>query len=376
MKPIKLLFALAIGAASFSAMHLTQALAQQPADWDKVVEAAKKEGEIIVWAQASDSSRKFWKDAFEKDNPGIKVNLFQPSNTAERDTRVLREWEAKVLKVDVFVAGSAGMVARLKPAGILQPVKPFLRDDTLDGKNWIGGAPVWVDLEKQYVMIADLPAGVPAIANESVDINAIKNWTDLLDPKWDGKIISLDPRQSGQTYAFTLFLNASKDLGPDFVRKFFKGGRVVFTNDQRQIGEWVDSGRMMLGFALREPEIRSLLSVGSKIKTLPALMAGGVPQTITVGSDSSLSVVNLNPLPHPNAVRVYANWIYSKAGQQAMVDATGLFSTRVDVDTSKLPDRVKQKVGVKYTNANDENLNGTELTKAMRDNVTAAIVEK
>ena len=59
-----------------------------------------------------------------------------------------------------------------------------------------------------------------------------------------------------------------------------------------------------------------------------------------------------------------------------MVDATGLFSTRVDVDTSKLPDRVKQKVGVKYTNANDENLNGTELTKAMRDNVTAALVEK
>jgi ABC-type Fe3+ transport system substrate-binding protein len=289
---------------------------------------------------------------------------------------VLREWEAKVLKVDVFVAGSAGMVARLKPAGILQPVKPFLREDTLDGKNWVGGAPVWVDLEKQYVMIADLPAGVPAIANESVDVNAIKTWNDLLDPKWDGKIISLDPRQSGQTYAFTLFLNANKDLGPDYVRKFFKGGRVVFTNDQRQIAEWVDSGRMMLGFALREPEIRSLLSVGSKIKTLPALMAGGVPQTITVGSDSALSVANLNPLPHPNAIRVYANWIYSKAGQQAMVDATGLFSTRVDVDTSKLPDRVKQKDGVKYTNANDENLNGTEMTKAMRDNVTAAIAEK
>jgi hypothetical protein len=186
----------------------------------------------------------------------------------------------------------------------------------------------------------------------------------------------MNPRQSGQTYAFTLFLNANKDLGPDYVRKFFKGGRVVFTNDQRQIAEWVDSGRMMLGFALREPEIRSLLSVGSKIKTLPALMAGGVPQTITVGSDSALSVANLNPLPHPNAIRVYANWIYSKAGQQAMVDATGLFSTRVDVDTSKLPDRVKQKDGVKYTNANDENLNGTEMTKAMRDNVTAAIAEK
>jgi ABC-type glycerol-3-phosphate transport system substrate-binding protein len=172
MKSLKQLFALALGALSASTAFVSTVSAQQGAEWDKIVEAAKKEGEIIVWAQASDSSRKFWKDAFEKDNPGIKVNLFQPSNTAERDTRVLREWEAKVLKVDVFVAGSAGMVARLKPAGILQPVKPFLREDTLDGKNWVGGAPVWVDLEKQYVMIADLPAGVPAIANESAPIGS------------------------------------------------------------------------------------------------------------------------------------------------------------------------------------------------------------
>jgi iron(III) transport system substrate-binding protein len=375
MKPVSKIIAALSGAVAFAALA-TGAFAQQPADWDKVVEAAKKEGEIIVWAQAGEASRRFWKDAFEKEYPGIKVNLFQAGNTAERDTRVLREWEAKLLKADVFVAGSAGMVARLKPAGILQPVRPFLREDILDGKNWVGGAPVWVDKEKQFVMIADLPAGVPAIVNESVDVNSIKTWEDLLDPKWNGKIISLDPRQSGQTYAFSLFLNANKDLGPDYVRKFFKGGRVVFTNDQRQIGEWVDSGRMLIGFALREPEIRSLLSVGSKIKTLPALMAGGVPQTITVGSDSALSVANINPLPHPNAIRVYANWMYSKSGQQAMVDATGLFSTRVDVDTSKLPDRIRQQPGVKYTNANDENLNGADMTKAMRDNVTAALAEK
>lgn len=366
----------ALFSAAAIAAFAAPAGAQQNAEWDKVVQAARKEGQIIVWAQASETSRRFWKDAFEKEYPGIRVNLFQPSNTAERDTRVLREWEAKVLKVDVFVAGSAGMVARLKPAGVLQPVRPFLRDDVLDGKNWLGGAPTWVDKEKQYVMIADLPAGVAAVVNESVDPNSIKRWEDLLDPKWDGKIISLDPRQSGQAYAFSLFINANKDLGPDFIRRFYKGGRVVFTNDQRQIGEWVDSGRMLIAFAMREPEIRSLLSVGSKIKPLPELVAGGVPQTITVGSDSSLSVANLNPLPNPNAVRVYVNWIYSKSGQQAMVDATGLFSTRVDVDTSKLPERIRQKPGVKYTNANDENLAGPELTKAMRDNVSAAIADK
>ena len=44
-----------------------------------------------------------------------------------------------------------------------------------------------------------------------------------------------------------------------------------------------------------------------------------------------------------------------------------------DINTSKtgaVTITVKQKDGVKYTNANDENLNGTEMTKAMRDNVT------
>jgi ABC-type Fe3+ transport system substrate-binding protein len=370
-KAIEALFGAAVVAAFAS-----PSFAQQNAEWDKVVQAARKEGQVIVWAQASETGRRFWKDAFERDNPGIRVNLFQPSNTAERDTRILREWEAKVLKADVFVAGSAGMVARLKPAGILQPLRPFLRDEILDGKNWLGGAPVWVDREKQFVMIADLPAGAPAVVNESVDANAVKNWEDLLDPKWDGKIISLDPRQSGQAYAFTLFMNSSKDLGPDFVRRFFKGGRVVFTSDQRQIGEWVDSGRMLIGFAMREPETRSLLSVGSKVKPLPALMAGGVQQTITVGSDSAVGVANFDPLPNPNATRVYVNWIYSKSGQQAMVDATGLFSVRVDVDTSKLPERIRQKPGVKYTVANDENLAAADLTKAMRDNVSAALADK
>ena len=348
----------------------------QPADWAKVVEEAKKEGEIIVWGQAGEQSKKFWKDAFEKDNPGIAVRLFQPSNTSERDTRALREFESGLLKADVFVAGSAGMVGRLMPAKVIQPLRPYLREDILDGKNWANGAPVWVDTAKQYVMIADLPAGIPIIANESVNTDSIKSWDDLLDPKWDGKIISLDPRQSGQAFAFSLFLNANPDLGPAYVRKFFKGGRVVFSPDQRQISEWVDSGRMLLGYAVREPEIAGLLKLGSKIKTLPPLLAGGVPQTITVGSDSSISVANLNPLPHPNAVRVFANWIFSKQGQQAMVDATGLFSVRLDVDTSKLPDRVRQKPGVKYTNANNEALNGTDLAKAMRDNVTAAIQDK
>jgi iron(III) transport system substrate-binding protein len=362
-------------ALAFATSVVSTAVAQTD-DWAKVVEAAKKEGEVIVWGQAGETNRRFWKDAFERDNPGIRVNLFQPNNTAERDTRVLREWQAKLLKVDLFVAGSAGMIARLKPANIIQPIRPFLRADILDGKNWLNGEPVWVDTDKKYVIVSDLPVGSPVILNPSVDRNSVRTWKDLLDPKWNGKIVSLDPRQSGQGYAYSLVMYTNKDLGPNFVREFFKGGRIVFSSDQRQIAEWVDSGRMQIGFALREPEIRQILDLGSKIQVVSSLEAGGVQQSLVIGSDGTMGIANLDPLPNPNATRVYANWFYSQRGQQAMVDATGLFSTRVDVDTSKLPERVRQQPGVKYTNANDEALIRPEVTKAMRDLVAATLADK
>ncbi len=241
----------------------------QSDDWNKVVAAARQEGQVIVWAQAGEQSRKFWKDAFEKDNPGIKVELFQASNSSERDTRVLRERDAGVFKADVLVAGSGGMIGRLKPAKAIQPLLPFMRPDILDSKNWLNSAPVWVDNEKQYVLIADLPAGTPAITNPAIPEGEIRDWDDLLSPQYDGKIISLDPRQSGLAFAYSLFMYTNPDLGPGYVEKFYKGGRVVFTPDQRQIAEWVDSGRMQVGFALRESEIAPILQIGSKIRVLP-----------------------------------------------------------------------------------------------------------
>ena len=56
-----------------------------------------------------------------------------------------------------------------------------------------------------------------------------------------------------------------------------------------------------------------------------------------------------------------------------MVDLDGQYSVRADVDTSKLPDRVKQKPGVTYTNMNNEKYVDAAVVTAMRDLVTKAI---
>ena len=344
----------------------------QDAEWARIVEAAKKEGEVIVWGQAGEGRRKFWKDAFEKAYPGITVRLFQANSTSERDSRYLREYEAKVAKVDVLVSGAGSMGGRILPAGALQPLRPFLRPETLDPKKWVDGEPFWVDKEKQYVIVADQPVGAAVVANKSISPDALKSWNDLLDPKWDGKIISLDPRQSGQTFALTLFLYFNPDLGPDYVAKLYNKGRIVFSQDTRQIIEWVESGRMQLAIGVREPEIASIEKIGAKVVTVAALEAKGVRQTMLVGADAAAAIPNIE-LPHPNAAKVYVNWFFSKGGQQAMVDALGLTTIQSEADMSSLNKRMLREPGAKYISANDYRLTSNEAVKAMRDAVTKAI---
>lgn len=345
----------------------------QPADWAKVVEAAKKEGEVIVWGQSGETRRAFWKDSFEKAYPGITVRLFQAGSSSERDTRFLREMEAKVAKVDVLVSGSAGMNGRLRPAGVLRPMRPLLRPDVLDAKNWVDGEPLWTDPEKQYIIVSDQPVASLVLTNSSINPGTINTWQDLLDPKYDHKITSLDPRQSGMGFALSLFLFYNPQLGPDYVSKLFAKGRVVFSGDERQMVEWTDSGRMLLALAIREPEIAALENVGGKVGVISKLQAGGKNFGVLVGADGAAGVPALDPLPHPNATRVYLNWFFAKDGQQAMIDSLGLTSTNTQVDTKALNPRTMRVAGTIYTSANDDRFNSASGAKAMREVVNAAI---
>lgn len=344
-------------------------------DWNKVVEAARKEGEVIVWGTGGDLRFAFWKGAFESAYPGITVKLFAPSTLSERDSRYIREHEAGIAKVDILVGGTGGMMGRLKPAGLLQPLRPLMRQEILNPNNWLG-EPTWTDKDKKWSLVSDITPAAAAAVNASVKDDEFQSWTSLLSPKFDGKIVMSDPRQAGPGFALALFMFFNKDLGPDFVSQLFARGRVQISLDERQMAEWVDAGRMLVTLYPRQREVDQLRALGGTLRLVPALKAGGVPQSIVVGSDGAIGVPDLDPLPHPNAARVYIDWLYSKAGQQAMVDVLGIASTRSDVDMSKLSPSVRPIAGVHYTSVNDETLQAPESAKAMRDVVAKALAER
>ena len=344
------------------------ATAAPSAEWDRVLEEARKEGEVIIWGENGPAAREFTKDAFEKAYPGIRVNLFQAPLASDRDTRYLQELQAGIARLDVMISGSAGVNARVKPAGGLQSVRPYLRDEILDPQKWREGKLIWVDKEQQYMIMSDTLVYPPVTVNSSVQPSDVQSWTDLLDPRWNGKIVMMDPRGSGPGFAAGVYMYNAPDLGPSFTERFYQNG-IVFSPDQRQNVEWTDSGRTLLNVYARTKEVEDLNSVGGKVRPISSLTANGRLTAAFNGSSGILFIPNVNPLPHPNATKVYASWFYSREGQQAMVDILAIPSNRADVDLSKLPPYTIPQAGVDYINLNDETYTGTERVQAMRDDV-------
>jgi ABC-type Fe3+ transport system substrate-binding protein len=338
-------------------------------EWDRLVEAAKQEGEVIVWGSAGSAARRHEKEAFEQAYPGIKVTLFQAPSNSERDSRFLQEYQAGVAKVDVLVSGGAGINGRMKPASMVQDARPFLiLPEVTNLANWRDGRLDWVDEEKRYIPQADMDIQTNLAVNESVNPAELQNWEDLLNPKWRGKIVMLDPRKSGNGLAIGLFMYYTPELGPEFVQRLFSEMDVTFSPDERQNVEWVISGRMLIALRPANQELSQAQAVGAKLTVIPALRAKGKAVSALGGSPGIFAIPNLEPLPHPNATKVYVNWLYSRAGQQAMVDHELRASRRLDVDHGKLPAYAQPQPDVEYLNL--LHYTGTDVVQRMRDDVS------
>ena len=315
-------------------------------EMDAALEAAKVEGQVDIWVGGGgNAARNFLELEFEKAFPDIDVVLFQGARSSEVQSRYLTEWEAGVASLDLLNGGISGGNGRLKPAGALQPIKPFLvTPEVTDPDNWKGGH-MWVDAEEEYMYIGDGATNAAMAIADSVDPASITSWESLLDPRFKGKIIMTDPRGSGGGGALTAFWmwapaygDPDPHLGPDFITELFSTQDVVFSSDRDFMFDQINNGNMLIHIAPDAAIYRSLLEIGAAptiIETLPVVEGGPTIARIS-GSPGIIFVPNID-LPHPNATKVYVNWFYSQAGGQALADVRGAVSRRADVDLSSLP---------------------------------------
>ena len=301
-------------------------------DWDKLVAAAKSEGKVVVNTTAGVGYRR-WLDAFERAFPGVPVDHQQVNAALDLIPRMDNERKAGLYSWDVLITAGPIAFGRLRPAGMLDPVGPLLIHPEATGdQGWRGGFDAgWLEKEKKWGYAFMEKVLLMAVNTDLVKDGEIKTVQDLLDPKWKGKMI-LDDVRGGFTFGF---MNSVRLLrGDDTVKRIIVDQEPTFSKDYRQINEAMVRGRYAISNAVQKSVLQQFLEqgLGKNIKFLD------VVDLSYITLFDALWVVN--KAPHPNATKLFANWVLTKQGQEAYVKNIEQNSRRADVpvyDQLELP---------------------------------------
>lgn len=316
--------------------------------WAELVAAAKKEGAVDVIGAPGRSYEDALK-AFNRKYPEITLNFV---GMAGRNAlpRLLRERQAKIFTTDVYINGSSTILSEFKPRDMLMPLRPaLLEPGVADDAKWHGGFEGgWLDHEKTYLYAFESLVESPAYVNwDFVSKDQIKSVQDLLKPEFAGKIVMDDPKEggAGSNAAVGFLVN----FGEDFLKALFRQN-IIYTGNRRQAAEWMVRGRypINIGGAIDDIAVFQEQGLGKNISPLPPSILP--TQLIKTGFGS---VVLLKDAPHPNAAKVYVNWLLSRDGQAAWAGVPRN-SRRNDVPAG-IPSLAMED-GVKYINIQHEDL--------------------
>jgi len=293
-------------------------------EWDKTVELAKKEGKVVVSIPTSAELRKEFDSEFRKAFPGIELEL-SAARGSSNINKIAEEQNAGLHTIDLHIGGTTSIITGLLAPNFLEPVMPsLLLPEVKDPKYWWAGH-LWADNAKKYIY------SFTAYMTETIWYNTtlvkpeeISSWENLLDPKWKGKIAILDPRSPGSGESNWAFLWKIK--GEPFLAKLAAQDMMVGRN-LRQLGEAVARGKSAISIGVSYYTYVPFIKAGLPVKPISNIKEG-----YYAGSGSGNLAILKNP-PHPNAARVFVNWLLSKEGQGAFTKALGQPTRRFDIDT-------------------------------------------
>ena len=314
-------------------------------EWERVLQAAKKEGKVAIIGPTGADRRDALTITFEK-KYGIAVEYHADSGAGILP-RLSAERKADRYLWDVVITGTTTGIENLIPAKVLDPLEAnLIIPEVKDLKLWRNGALEFLDPGRQLLVMSPYQRGTLFVNPTLANPKEFKTYKDLLDPKWKEKIVADDPRKSGPGQATFTFFFLHPELGVKFIRAL-AGQGLTLLRDYAQEVNMLGQGRYPVGLGLSDSlaEQRAKQGVPVEIVDIRQLKEG----SDTSPASGGLSI--FNRAPHPNAAKVYINWLLSKEGQTIYARATGYISNRLDVPTDHAaPWRVPQPGSIKtYT---------------------------
>lgn len=304
--------------------------------WQAIVQAAKSEGAVRIAGHPSDLRRAAFA-AFQDDYPGIMIEYVSIGSHGQADGRLKAEWDAKVFNWDVIASGGQFVYGELAPKGALQPIREILaRRDVVDDKAWRNGFDAgFVDKENKYVFsFMTYVAEIAFINTDVYPLSEFKNVKDLLNPKYKGKIALADPRNGGVPEIMAGFIY--RTLGEDGLRELMVKQEPLIVGSSRQLLNAMLRGGKPIGIGVTTGALRQLMEAGLGKNVERADFVDSRNEGRTGGF-----VAVPKTAPHPNATRLFVNWLLSQRGQEAWVKYSKENSARLDVpvaDPERFPD--------------------------------------
>jgi iron(III) transport system substrate-binding protein len=282
------------------------------ADMKALEEAAKKEGELTWYVAHYTSEGAEELGATFTKMYGIKVNVVRTTAQVAYQ-RLTQDIKNNQTNCDVFSSTDIGHYVRLKAEGKLEKYTPEEQAKALDAFKGLDADGYYHTTSGGFVLIS---YNTTKVKPEE----APQKWTDLLDPKWKGKISTGHPAFSG--YVGTWVLQMKLMYGWDFFKKLEK--------NKPQIGRSINDTVTALNSGERQ------IAAGADGSTMFSAERGN-PLGIVYPSDGAVLIISPSAIvkgtKHLNAAKLFMEYLYSKEASE------------IDVKHFTLPMRPEVPVG-------------------------------
>jgi iron(III) transport system substrate-binding protein len=318
------------------------------AEWEKTVKAARGEGQVIVYAFAGGPELPIEAGVFQKRYLEIKVVTV----SGDPVPRILAERRAGKYIADVVIGGATTPWV-LYQAAALDPLKDaMILPEVLDESKWWQGKHGWIDAERRYAFpfLANAQRGGIFYNTQLIRPNDFRSFWDFVNPKWKGKIQARDIRTAGPGTVNAKIFLYTPGLGPEFVKRLFGEMEITLFRDRRQAVDWLAGGKYAICFFCSSTDVGR-----GKAQGLPVDEFGEMKEGVGITSSGG-SLGLANRAPHPNAAKVFVNWLLSREGQitvQTSYAKAGnpVNSRRIDIPKDGIPPAGRLREGVNYIEA-------------------------
>ena len=303
------------GAATLAtgAMFATSVRAQAPepaAITPALVEAAKKEGKLILYSSMDLPVGEKLGKAFEAAYPGVTVQI-ERSGSERLFQRIDQEFGSGIRAADVINTSDASHVITWKRNKWLAP---FVSEDM--ARHFL---PEYRDPDGMSATSRIYLSSMAYNTNLVKSEDAPKSFADLLDPKWKSKIVKAHPGYSGTILTATFEM--VRDIGWEYYEKLAK-------QNIMQVQSATDPPKKL---SLGE---RSVMADGSEYNIF-LLREAGQPVEAVYPAEGTPFIVGPNGIfkaaPNPNAAKLFQNYCFTPEAQRIVIDSGGLRSLHAQV---------------------------------------------